>query len=306
VPRQLEENGLTPKNLSFAQAGLETLATRYTREAGVRNLEREIGAICRAVASRIARRKRNPISIKADDVADFLGPPKFEHEAAWRTKVPGVATGLAFTPVGGEILFIEATTMPGQARLTLTGQIGDVMKESAQAAYSIIRSRAEQWHIAPGSIAKLDLHVHVPAGAVPKDGPSAGIAMICAMVSRFTGRPCRSDVAMTGEITLTGRVLPIGGVKEKIIAAHRAGISRVVLPAENRKDLVEIPAEVRRQLKFTFVDSADQAIKTVLAPASTNNGRFAAQRSLSTPAGKQPAGPTRNARAKRRKRPPDN
>lgn len=287
VPRQLDENGLTRKNLSFSRSAIEVLATRYTREAGVRNLEREIGAICRAVASRIARGRRTPITVKDDALADFLGPPKFEHEAAWRTSVPGVATGLAFTPVGGEILFIEATTMPGQARLTLTGQIGDVMKESAQAAYSIVRSRAGHWHIAPSSIAKLDLHVHVPAGAVPKDGPSAGVAMICAMVSRFTDRPCRHDIAMTGEITLTGRVLPIGGVKEKVIAAHRAGIRRVVLPAENRKDLVEIPAEVRRQLKFTFVESADQAIRTVLAPASGNDGKANRDSAVGTAKGRK-------------------
>ena len=268
VPRQLDENGLTAQDVAFSAECLETLATRYTREAGVRNLEREIGAICRAVAARIARGRRQSLTITSDKIPSFLGPPRFEHEAAQRTSVPGVATGLAFTPVGGEILFIEATTMPGQARLTLTGQIGEVMKESAQAAYSIVRSRASQWHIDPKAIAKLDLHVHVPAGAVPKDGPSAGVAMLSAMVSQFTGRPCRHDVAMTGEITLTGRVLAIGGIKEKILAAHRAGIRRVVLPRDNRKDIAEIPADVRKKLKFIYADSVEHVLRTVLVPVN--------------------------------------
>jgi len=264
VPRQLSENGLNARNVTFSDGALELLATRYTREAGVRNLEREIGAICRAVASRVARGRRKRVAVNAGNVEAFLGPPRFEHEAAQRTSVPGVATGLAFTPVGGEILFVEATNMPGQARLTLTGQIGDVMKESAQAAYSIVRSRAKDWHIDAQQITKQDLHVHVPAGAVPKDGPSAGLAMITAMVSRFTGRPCRHDVAMTGEITLAGRVLPIGGVKEKVIAAHRAGIRQVVLPAGNRKDIVEIPPEVRQKLKFTYVDNVEEALRIII------------------------------------------
>jgi len=268
VPRQLDENGLKRRNLTFQNAALEALATRYTREAGVRDLERQIGAICRSVAARIARGRRQPVKITPDNIKDHLGPPRFEHEAARRTSVPGVATGLAFTPAGGEILFIEATSMPGKGHLTLTGQIGDVMKESAQAAFSIVRSRANEFHIESDGLAKSDLHIHVPAGAIPKDGPSAGVAMLAAIVSLFSRRPCRHDVAMTGEITLTGRVLPIGGVKEKVIAAHRAGIRRVVLPADNRKDLVDIPAEVRKKIRFTFADRVERVLKTVLVPAN--------------------------------------
>jgi len=271
VPRQLDENGLKRKNLTFQNAALEVLATRYTREAGVRDLERQIGAICRSVAARIARGRRQSVKITVDKIKGHLGPPRFEHESARRTSVPGVATGLAFTPAGGEILFIEATSMPGQGRLTLTGQIGDVMKESAQAAFSIVRSRAEEFHIASDGLTSSDLHIHVPAGAIPKDGPSAGVAMLAAIVSLFSNRPCRHEVAMTGEITLTGRVLPIGGVKEKVLAAHRAGIQRVVLPAENRKDLVDIPAEVRKKIRFTFAGRVERVLKTVLAPAPKKN-----------------------------------
>ena len=268
VPRQRAENGLNAKLVAFDNASLDLLATQYTREAGVRNLERQIGAICRAVAARVARGRRQPVRLAVDTVKQYLGPPRFESEAARQSGVPGIATGLAYTPTGGEILFIEAIEMPGQGKLTLTGQLGDVMKESAQAAYSILRSSVEKLKIKSDRLAKSDLHVHVPAGAIPKDGPSAGVAMLSAMVSLFTGRPCRSDVAMTGEITLTGRVLPIGGLKEKVIAAHRAGIRQVILPAGNRKDLTDIPADVRRKIKFTFADRVEAVLKTVLLPGN--------------------------------------
>jgi len=268
VPRQLDENGLKRKDLIFQKAALEVLTTQYTREAGVRNLEREIGAICRSIASRFARGRRQPVKITPGKIKPHLGPPRFEHEIAQRTSVPGVATGLAFTPTGGEILFIEATAMPGQAKLMLTGQIGDIMKESAQAAFSIVRSRAKEFHIEDNALATSDLHIHVPAGAIPKDGPSAGVAMLAAIVSLYSQRPCRHDVAMTGEITLTGRVLPIGGVKEKILAAHRAGIKRVILPADNRKDLIDIPPEIRNKIKFTFAERVETVLKAVLVPAN--------------------------------------
>ncbi|GMU20306.1 MAG: Lon protease [Phycisphaerae bacterium] len=267
IPRQLEEAGLRDEHLLIDDAALDTIISRYTREAGVRNLERQIGAIVRAVAARVARGRREPVKVTALGIRKFLGPTRFEYEKAQRTSVPGVAVGLAYTPTGGDILFVEATGMPGKGHLQLTGQIGDVMRESAQAAYSIIRSKAAQIGVSVKQLGDTDIHVHVPAGAIPKDGPSAGIAMLSAMVSLLTRRPCRPDVAMTGELTLTGRVLGIGGVKEKVLAAHRAGIQRVILPAENREDLVDIPAEVRRQLKFTFVRTVDRVLETVLLPA---------------------------------------
>jgi len=268
VPRQLDENGLTRDDVNLPPATLETLASRYTREAGVRNLERQIAALCRAVAARIARGRRRPHKITPDQLKKYLGPTHYEQETARRTSVPGVATGLAFTPVGGEILFVEATAMPGSAKLTLTGQIGEVMRESAQAAVSIVRSRAEAFKIDGEELTRTDLHVHVPAGAIPKDGPSAGVAILTALVSRLTGRLCRHNVAMTGEITLAGRILPVGGIKEKVLAAHRAGIARVILPADNRKDLADIPSEVRRKLKFTFVAQIEKALKAALEPAN--------------------------------------
>jgi ATP-dependent Lon protease len=201
-----------------------------------------------------------------ETLKSYLGPPRFDHELAQRTSAPGVATGLAFTPTGGEILFIEAARMPGRGQLTLTGQLGDVMRESAQTAFSIVRSRAEELRIDGTHLAESDLHVHVPAGAIPKDGPSAGVAIFTALVSLFTGRPCRHDVAMTGEITLTGRVLAIGGVKEKVLAAHRAGIKQVIVPEDNRKDLGDIPADVRAKMKFTSVDRVERVLRLALEP----------------------------------------
>ncbi|NLX23902.1 MAG: endopeptidase La [Phycisphaerae bacterium] len=264
VPRQLRENGLRASHIGFAPSVLETLATRYTREAGVRELERQIGAICRAVARRVAQGRNLKLKVTDDKIIKYLGPPPYEHQLAQRTGIPGVATGLAFTPAGGEILFIEAAAIAGEGRLTLTGQLGEIMRESAQAAFSVVKARAGDFGITPDTLRRTDVHVHVPAGAIPKDGPSAGIAIFTAIVSLHSRRPCQHDVAMTGEITLTGRVLAIGGVKEKVIAAHRAGIRRVILPADNRKDLQDIPPEVRRKLKFSFAATVDQVLRVAL------------------------------------------
>jgi len=264
VPKQLDENGLKKSDLMFTNSAIEMIIYSYTREAGVRNLEREIGNICRAVAAKKAAGSRNKFKITERNVSKYLGPIKFEPETALRTSVPGVATGLAYTPAGGEIIFVEATSMPGKGELILTGQIGDVMKESAQAAFSLLRSRSEKLGIDPESLQKKDFHIHVPEGAVPKDGPSAGVAIFSALVSLELNIPIRSDVAMTGEITLRGLVLPIGGVKEKTLAAKRAGIKNVILPARNKKDLVDVPADVRRTVKFHFITNVDKLLKVVL------------------------------------------
>jgi ATP-dependent Lon protease len=206
------------------------------------------------------------VKLSPDKLSDYLGSERFDSEIARATSVPGVVTGLAFTPTGGQILFIEAAAMPGKGQLALTGQIGDVMRESAQAAFSIVRSKAKDFRIDPDQLARSDIHVHVPAGAIPKDGPSAGVSMLTAIVSLFTGRPCKSEVAMTGEITLSGRVLAIGGVKEKVLAAHRAGIKRVILPGENKKDMVDLPDDVRKKMKFTFADDIERVLRTALMP----------------------------------------
>jgi ATP-dependent Lon protease len=231
----------------------------------VRNLEREIGNVIRHVAVKVAEGKAERMTVDEADLASILGPRKFEAEVAMRSGIPGVATGLAWTPVGGDILFIEATRMPGNGRLILTGQLGDVMKESAQAALSLVKARSAQLGIAPEVLEKSDIHVHVPAGATPKDGPSAGVAMFVALASLLTGRPVRSEVAMTGEISLRGLVLPIGGVKEKVLAALRAGIKTVMLPERNRRDLEEIPADARDQLQLVWIENADQALATALS-----------------------------------------
>ncbi len=264
VPKQLEENGLKKSDLTFTTDALDTIITSYTREAGVRNLEREIGNICRAVAAKKASGSRNKFKITARNVSKYLGPIKYEPEIALRTSVPGVATGLAYTPAGGEIIFVEATSMPGKGELILTGQIGDVMKESAQASFSLLRSRSKKLGIDAENLQKKDFHIHVPEGAVPKDGPSAGVAIFSALVSLELNRPVRPDVAMTGEITLRGLVLPIGGVKEKTLAAKRAGIKNVILPARNKKDIVDVPADVRKSIKFHFVTNVDKLLKIVL------------------------------------------
>jgi ATP-dependent Lon protease len=265
VPRQITEHGLTSKQLKFTVSALRTIISSYTREAGVRNLEREIAGVCRGVARKFAERRRKPVSIKVADLHEYLGAIKFYSEVAERTRVAGVATGLAWTPTGGCIMFVEATKMRGKgAVLTLTGQLGDVMKESAQTALSYIRSRADEFDIDEDLFQTTDMHIHVPAGAIPKDGPSAGITMYMALISLLLGRPVRNDVALTGEITLRGMMLPVGGIKEKVLAAHRAGIKTVVLPAKNEKDLEEVPEEIRKSMKFEYVDRMDDVPSLVL------------------------------------------
>jgi ATP-dependent Lon protease len=267
VDRQLSANGLTAQQCEITDEALRSIITEYTREAGVRNLEREIGAVFRNVAVRIAEGQATHVKIDRDDLPAILGAVKYESEIAMRTSVPGVATGLAWTPVGGDILFIEAARTPGHGKLILTGQLGDVMKESAQAALSLVKARAARLGIEPALLEKSDIHVHVPAGATPKDGPSAGVAMFLALTSLLTQRPVRSDTAMTGEISLRGLVLPIGGVKEKVLAAMRAGITRVMLPSRNKRDFEDIPAEAREKLEFIWLEQADDAINAALEAA---------------------------------------
>ena len=271
VPRQVEANGLKPAQVKVADDALRAVIQYYTREAGVRSLEREIGRMLRRTAMRIAEGERGPFAISPEDLQLLLGAPPFEDEVAMRTSVPGVATGLAWTPVGGDILFIEATTIPGSGRLILTGQLGEVMRESAQAALSIVKNCAASFGIDPNRFEKTDIHIHVPAGATPKDGPSAGVAMFMALVSLMTDRTVRSDTAMTGEISLRGLVLPVGGIKEKVVAAHRAGIRRVMLPARNRKDFEDIPEEVRQQLTFIWLERVDEAVSAALELANASN-----------------------------------
>jgi ATP-dependent Lon protease len=267
VRRQLKANGLKPEQVEIADDALKGIIDRYTREAGVRSLEREIGRVLRQSAMRVAEGETSQITITDGDLLSILGPPIFEDEVAMRTSVPGVATGLAWTPVGGDILFIEATATPGGGRLILTGQLGEVMKESAQAALSIVKNRAASYGIDPARFERTDIHIHVPAGATPKDGPSAGVAMFMALVSLMTNRTVRSDTAMTGEISLRGLVLPVGGIKEKIVAAHRAGLKRVMLPARNRRDFDDIPEEVREQMKFVWLERVDDAVASALESA---------------------------------------
>jgi ATP-dependent Lon protease len=264
VPRQLAANGVNADQCEVTDAALARVVSDYTREAGVRNLEREIGALFRHAAMRIAEGTSERVRIDADDVASILGPARFESEVAMRTSVPGVSTGLAWTPVGGDILFIEATRTPGNGRLILTGQLGDVMKESAQAALTLVKARAVRLQIDPALFEKSDIHLHIPAGAIPKDGPSAGVAMFTALASLALDKPVRSDVAMTGEISLRGLVLPIGGVKEKVLAALRAGIQTVLLPARNRRDLEEIPEDARKRLTFVWLDTVDDALRAAI------------------------------------------
>jgi ATP-dependent Lon protease len=281
VPKQTGEHGLVDGiDVAFTPEALRLLARGYTREAGVRNLEREIAGVCRKIARRHAEGRAEPVTVTPDVVTSLLGVPRFEsEELAERTRVPGVATGLAWTPAGGDVLFVEASRMPGAHTLTLTGQLGDVMKESAQAALSWVRSHAGELGLAPDFWDRTDIHVHVPAGAIPKDGPSAGVTMATALVSLLANRPIRSGLAMTGEISLSGRVLPVGGIKEKILAAHRAGIYTVILPRRNEKNLVEdIPASVRQTMTFHLVDTIEQALAvaferdTAEAPASELTG----------------------------------
>ncbi|MGH7816302.1 MAG: endopeptidase La, partial [Candidatus Binatia bacterium] len=266
VPRQMSENGLKPGDINFTDEAIREIIRSYTREAGVRQLERELGAVCRSVATRIADGLNETVAVKPESVATYLGPQKFFNEIALRTSLPGVATGLAWTPFGGDILFVEATKMPGDGRLILTGQLGDVMKESAQAALSLVKSRADILGIDPDIFKKNDLHIHIPAGAIPKDGPSAGVTLFVALVSLLRGRRISKDIAMTGEISLRGLVLPVGGIKEKMLAAKRAGITSVLLPELNRKDLEEIPPAGREGIRFEFLKTADEALRLALEP----------------------------------------
>ena len=265
VPRQRRENGINAQQITLTIKAIRKIISGYTREAGLRNLEREIATICRGVATKIAEEEIKKATVNVNDVADFLGPVKFSSEAKTRMSTPGVAMGLAWTPVGGDLLFIEATCMKGSKGLTLTGQLGDVMKESATAALSFIRSHAKLLKIDEEFFAKNDIHVHVPAGAIPKDGPSAGVTMLTALVSLLTNKKIRKDLAMTGEITLRGQVLPVGGIKEKMLAAHRAGIKMVIMPKENEKDLIDIPENVRKDIDFHFVDKMMDMIKLAIA-----------------------------------------
>ena len=271
VQRQSEANGLREEQCKLTPEALASMIANYTREAGVRQFEREIGRVMRHAAMRIAEGEQQQVRIDAADLDAILGPEKFEHEVALRTSLPGVATGLAWTPVGGDILFIEATRINGNGRLILTGQLGDVMKESAQAALTLVKARASDLNIPASLFDGIDVHLHVPAGAIPKDGPSAGVAMFIALASLFTNRPVRHDVAMTGEISLRGLVLPVGGIKEKILAAQRAGLRTVLLPARNQKDLRDVPEAARAAMQFILLETADDAVQAALNQAGTHS-----------------------------------
>jgi ATP-dependent Lon protease len=268
VKRQLAANGLMPDQAEFTDEALHSIIRDYTREAGVRQLEREIGAALRSVAMKIAEGTETRIVITPDDLHEMLGPRRFENEVAMRTSVPGVATGLAWTPVGGDILFIEATRIPGRGALILTGQLGEIMRESAQAAMTLVKARAQGIGLDPKLFETSDIHIHVPAGAIPKDGPSAGVAMFTALVSLLTGRTVRSDTAMTGEISLRGLVLPVGGIKEKVVAAAGAGLATVILPARNRKDYEDIPEAARNKLGFIWAERVEEVTDAALEPAA--------------------------------------
>ncbi len=267
IPKQLKEHGLKPRHLQFSENALRNIIGQYTREAGVRNLEREIASICRKTAREVVDDKKYSAKVTAANVHNFLGIPRYHFGTKEKENEVGVATGLAWTEVGGEVLSVEVGILKGKGKIMLTGKLGDVMKESAQAAFSFVRSRVENLQLADDFHEKHDLHIHIPEGAIPKDGPSAGITMATALVSALTGRRIRHDVAMTGEVTLRGRVLPVGGIKEKVLAAHRAGIKTVIMPSENKKDLEEIPSNVKRKLNFVLVDHMDQVLSEALLPA---------------------------------------
>ncbi|MEK7441534.1 MAG: endopeptidase La [Chloroflexota bacterium] len=275
VPRQIRENGLREKEVKFADDALKTIIRSYTREAGVRHMEREIGSICRKVATRITEGKSKLVKVDADNVKEYLGRAKFFYteEVEERTSQAGVATALAWTPVGGDIMFVEATQMPGGRGFQLTGQLGEVMQESARAALSYVRSNAEEFGVPQEFFSKNDIHLHLPAGSVPKDGPSAGVTMATALISLATGRAVRRDVGMTGEITLRGQVLPIGGVKEKVLAAHRAGLKTIILPRRNEKDLEDVPQEIRDEMKFVFANRVNEVVSAALVASNGKNKR---------------------------------
>jgi ATP-dependent Lon protease len=278
VPKQVAANGLRPSQVAFDDAAIREIITSYTVEAGVRNLEREIGSVCRKLARQVAENGggRRRFKVGPKRVHELLGRPRVFAETKRRTADAGVATGLAWTPVGGDILFIEATSMPGSGHLTVTGQLGDVMKESAQAAVSYVRAHSVELGLPDDYFAKRDMHIHVPAGAIPKDGPSAGVTMATAVASLVTGLPVSADVAMTGEVTLTGQVLPIGGLKEKTLAAQRAGITTVILPARNEADLEDVPEELRKGMTFVPVERVEQVWRAAMG--LTLNGRPALRR----------------------------
>jgi ATP-dependent Lon protease len=271
VKQQMEANGVTPEQVEITDAALRAIIRLWTREAGVRNLEREIGGALRHAAVRIAEGSATTVKIDEVDLPGILGAARFENEVALRTSVPGVATGLAWTPVGGDILFIEATRTPGTGRLILTGQLGEVMKESAQAALSLVKSRARALGFDEALFEKSDIHVHVPAGAIPKDGPSAGVAMFMALASLLTGRTVRGDTAMTGEISLRGLVLPVGGIKEKVTAALAAGIGTVMLPARNKRDWEDIPQAAKDKLRFVWLERVEEALEAALEPEAARH-----------------------------------
>jgi ATP-dependent Lon protease len=263
VARQIRANGLREDEIDFADEALRKIIQDYTREAGVRNLERQIGAVCRKSALRIVGKEMETVSITPDLVRTYLKKETFESELSEAIDIPGIATGLAVTATGGDILFLEATRMKGKGQLTLTGQLGDVMRESARIAFSYVRSKARQLGVDPDAFEETDLHLHVPAGAIPKDGPSAGIAMVMAMASLFSCRPVRGEIGMTGEVTLRGRVMPVGGIKMKVLAGHRAGLKKVILPRRNDKDLDDLPDEVREDMDFILVDRIDEVLDVV-------------------------------------------
>jgi ATP-dependent Lon protease len=279
VARQLKANGLKPEQAEITDEALHAIIRDYTREAGVRQLEREIGTALRSAAMQIAEGSAEKVAIGPEALHEALGARRFEGELAMRTSVPGVATGLAWTPVGGDILFIEATRVPGKGGLILTGQLGEVMRESAQAALSLVKGKAEGLGIDPKLFDRSDIHIHVPAGAIPKDGPSAGVAMFTALVSLLTGRTVKHDTAMTGEISLRGLVLPVGGIKEKVVAAARAGLKSVILPSRNEKDYEEIPEAARNDLRFVWAERVEQVIDAALEPRTA-----APRKSKKTPA----------------------
>jgi ATP-dependent Lon protease len=274
IPRQLRENGLRSNEIAFDDDSLRKLIRSYTREAGVRSLEREIGSVCRKIVTRIAEGKTEAVEIHADTVVELLGRPHFfaDEEIQHRTSIPGVATGLAWTSVGGDVLFIEATRMPGSKGFQVTGSVGNVMQESARAALSYVRANAAQLGLDSEFFEKADIHLHIPAGSQPKDGPSAGVTMATALVSLISGRLVKAKVGMTGEITLRGQVLPVGGIKEKALAAHRFGLRTVILPLGNQADLDDLPDEVRQGMEFIFSDTVQDVLDAALEPPAVSNG----------------------------------
>jgi ATP-dependent Lon protease len=264
VPRQIKAHGLTARQFKITNEAILKIISQYTREAGLRNLERTIANVCRKVAKSVATGKKNPAAVTPKDLSKFLGVPIFDHDGEQEKDMVGVATGIAWTAVGGEVMHVEASATKGNGKLILTGKLGDVMKESAQAALSYIKSRGAEFGLPDNFTSNTDIHIHVPAGAIPKDGPSAGVTMAVALVSALTGTPVRHDITMTGEITLRGRVLPIGGLKEKSLAARRAGIKEIIIPDTNKKDLAEMPDNIRKEVKFHLAKTADQVLNLAL------------------------------------------